>query len=79
MSACHNLGSCSPLKRVLRKIGDTNQAYCNIYKTHTMATHHGGLGQPLDTVTNVTREEQPVVDTHIEVLLDFHPEDTDYF
>ena len=44
-----------------------------------MATHYGGLGQPLDRVTNMIREEQPVVDTNIEVLQDFHPEDTDHF
>ena len=44
-----------------------------------MATHHGGLGQPLDRDVNVTREEQPVVDTNVEVLQDFHPDDTDHF
>ena len=44
-----------------------------------MATHHGGLGQPLDRVTDMTREEQLVVDTSIEVLQDFHPEDTNHF
>ena len=44
-----------------------------------MVTHHGGSGQLLDRVTNVTREEQPVVDTHIEVQQDFHPKDTDHF
>ena len=44
-----------------------------------MATYHGGSGQPCDRVTNMTREEQPVVDTNIEVLQDFNPEDTDHF
>ena len=42
MSAHHSLRSCSPLKAVFGKIGDTYQAYCHMYKTHTMATHHGG-------------------------------------
>ena len=79
MSAHHNLRSCSPLKTILGRIGDTYQAYCNTYKTHSMATHHGGLGQPLDRVTNMTREEQPVVDTNIEVPQDFNPEDTAHF
>ena len=65
MVAHHNLRSCSPLKTVLGRIGDNYQAYCNTYKTHTMATHHGGSGQPLDRVTNMTREEQPVVDTNL--------------
>ena len=44
-----------------------------------MATHHGGSGHPLDRVTNMTREEQPVVDTDNEVLQIFHPEETDHF
>ena len=48
MSAHHNLRSCSPLKTGFNKQEGTYQAYCNTYKTHTMATHHGGAGQPLD-------------------------------
>ena len=44
-----------------------------------MATHHGGLGQPLDRDSNVTREKQTVVVTNVEVMQDFHPEDTDHF
>ena len=48
MSECHSLRSCSPLKTVLGKIGDTYQACCNTYKTHAMATHHGGSGNPSD-------------------------------
>ena len=48
MSSCHNLRSCSPLKTVLNSLGDTYQAYWNTYKTHAMATHHRGSGQPLD-------------------------------
>ena len=64
---------------VLGRIGDTYQAYCNTYKTYTMATCHGGSGQPLDRVTNMTREEQPVVDTNIEAPQDFNPEDTAHF
>ena len=58
MSACHNLWLHSPLKTVFNKLGDTCQAYYNTYKTHTMATHHGGTGQPLD------RD-----DTHMEKIL----------
>ena len=48
MSACHNHRSCSPLKTVLNKLGDFYQTYVNTYKTHAMATHHGGPGEPLD-------------------------------
>ena len=36
----------SPLKKVLNKIEDSYQTYINTYKTHTMATCHGGTGQP---------------------------------
>ena len=44
-----------------------------------MTTCHGGSGQPLDRVTNMPREEQPVMDTNVELQQDFHPEDTDQF
>ena len=79
MSAHDNLRLLSPLKTVLGRIGDTYQAYCNTYKTHAMATYHGGSGQPLDRITNMTRQEQPVADTNVEVQQDFHPEDTAQF
>ena len=36
----------SPLKKVLNKIGDSYQTYINAYKTHAMATYHGGKGNP---------------------------------
>ena len=79
MLACHSLRSHSPLKTVFGKIGDTYQAYCSTYKAHGMTTHHGGLGQPLDRNTNMTREKQIVVVIDVEVVQDFHPEDTDHF
>ena len=37
---------CSPLKKVLDKIEDSYQTYVNSYKTHAMATCHGGTGKP---------------------------------
>ena len=46
MSACQSLRLHLQLKTVFQKLGDTYQAYCNTYKTHTMATHHGGSEQP---------------------------------
>ena len=74
MSACHNLRSCSPLKTVLNRLGDTYQAYCNTYKTHTMATCHGGSGQPLD------RDATPNgKDTDVNTLHNYHHEDTGNF
>ena len=79
MSAHYNLRSHSPFKTVLGRTEDTYQAYCNTYKTCTMATYPGGSGHPLDRNTDMTREEQPVVDTDVEVQQDFHPEDMAYF
>ena len=38
----------SHFKSVLNKIGDSYQTYINTYKTHPMATHHRGAGQPLE-------------------------------
>ena len=45
MKVFHTSAHCStrlhsPLKTVLGKIGDQYQAYCTMYKIHTMATHH---------------------------------------
>ena len=58
MSACHSTRMHSPLKTVLRKIRDKYQAFCTMYKTHTMVTHHGDTGHPLD------RD----IDVHIEAM-----------
>ena len=49
---------------MFNKLGDTYQAYCNTYKTHTIATCHGGAGQPLDR------------DTEASIPHDYHHEDT---
>ena len=74
MSAHHNLRSCSLLKTVLNWLGDTYQDYCNTYKTHTMTTHHGGAGQPLD------RDATPNgKDTDGNILHNYHHEDIDDF
>ena len=72
MSACCNLRSCSPLKRVFNKLGDSYQTYINTYKTCTMATHHGDVGQPLDRDT--TPHEQ---DT--DIPSNYHHEDIENF
>ena len=74
MSACCNLQSCSPLQTVLNRLGNTYQAYCNTYKTHDMATHHGDSGQPLDRHANMIRK---YID--VDIPQDFHHEDTDDF
>ena len=71
MSACCNLSLHFLLKTVLNKLGDTYQACCNTYKTHAVATCHGGTGQPLD------RDDTPHgKDIEVNIL---HHEDTDDF
>ena len=42
---------------MLGKIGDKYQAYCTMYKTHTMATHHRGIGHPIDRDVNLQIED----------------------
>ena len=79
MSASHSLKSHSPLKTMIWKLGDTCQAYCNTYKTHAMATCHGGLGQPLDRDIDEIREAHKNADSGIENTQDFHPVETDPF
>ena len=48
MSACRNLWTHSPIKKILNKIGDSYHTYINYYKTHAMATHYRGIGKPLE-------------------------------
>ena len=43
-----------------------------------MATHHGGLGHPLDRDIDITREAHEAADTDIEDMQDFHPVETDH-
>ena len=79
MLVCCSLRLHSPLITVFGKFGDTYQAYCNTYKTHAMATHHGGSGQPLGGDIDVTRDAHKTADTDIENTQDFHPVETDHF
>ena len=46
----------SPLRTMLRRIGDRHQTYCTTYKTHVMVIHHG------DTRCLVDRD----IDFHME-------------
>ena len=57
MSAHCNTRSYSPLKAILGKIGDLYQAYCTTYKTHAMATYHGGAGCLLNRGLNILTED----------------------
>ena len=56
MPASHSLRLHSLLKSVLNKIGDSYQTYCYTYKTHAMATCHGGAGQPSDRDPNLPEQ-----------------------
>ena len=72
MSAYCNFRPHSPLKTVFNKLEDTYQAYCNTYKNHARATHHGGAGQPLER-----EDAQQGQDT--DVPNDYYHEDIDNF
>ena len=70
MSAHCNTRLHSPLKTVLGKIRDQYQAYCTMYKTHVIATHHGGTGCPLNRGLDILTEDTEHADinndsTHI--------------
>ena len=65
MSAHQRLQTRSPIKKILNKIGDSYQTYINYYKTHTMATRYGGIGnalvndsEPQDINTNIQDDSQ---------------------
>ena len=62
MSAHINTRMYSPFKTVLGKIGYKYQAYCTMHKTHTMATHYGGAGCPLDRDIDFNIEETTGID-----------------
>ena len=38
------LQTCSPIKKLFHKLENSIQTYINYRKTHTMATHYGGMG-----------------------------------
>ena len=72
MSAHHSLRLHSPFKTVLNKLGDSYQTYVNTYKTHAMASCHGGTGQPLE------RDPSPH-EQDTDNLCEYHHEDMDNF
>ena len=71
MSACHSFWMHSPLKKVLNKIEDSYQTYINTYKTHTMATHRGGRGQPPEKDSNPQEHDVDVQNEYQEDVDDF--------
>ena len=64
MSAHHSIRSCSPLKKVLNKLGNPYQTYVNMYKTHMMATYHGGTEQPLEKDPNCQEQDTYTLDDY---------------
>ena len=63
------------------KIGDTYQAYCNMFKSCTMATHHGGSGCPLNRdieVDSKAQDTDDVTSTQIKAEGPAHFEDPKY-
>ena len=44
MLAHQRLQTCSPIKKLFHKLGNSYQTYINIHKTQAMATHYGGIG-----------------------------------
>ena len=71
MSAHHNPGSHSSLKAVLNKLGDSYQTYINTYKTHAMATHHRGAGQPSGRDPNLPEQGTDILSDHLEDMDNF--------
>ena len=56
---------------VLNKIEDSYQTYCKTYKTHTMATHHGGAGQPSERDPNLLEQDTDIPSNHLEDIDNF--------
>ena len=62
---------CPPLKKVLNKLGDSYQTYINMYKMHTIATHHGGTGQPLEIDSSPQAQDIDIPSCYPEDMDDF--------
>ena len=72
MPAHHSLRLHSPLKKVFHKLEESYQTYLNTYETPTMATHHGGTGQPLERDPNPQEQD-------IDTPNDYQHKDIDVF
>ena len=71
MSAQQNLWTHSPIKKILNKIGDSYQTYVNYYKTHTMATHYGEIGKPLEKDADPQETDAAIQDEYQTDINDF--------
>ena len=61
----------SPLKKVLNKLEDSYHPYVNVYKTHAMATHHGGTGKPLEKDSDTQENDTTIHDEYQADISDF--------
>ena len=61
MSGHQRLWTHSPIKKLLNKFGDSCQTYINCYKTHTLATRYGGIGD-----TSMNNPESQDMDADIQ-------------
>ena len=55
---------CSPIKKILNKLGDSYNTYINYHKTHTMATHYGGIGKPLEKDSDPKESDIAITDEY---------------
>ena len=44
MLAHRRLQTCSPIKKLFHKLGNSYQTYINFHKTHAVVSHYGGIG-----------------------------------
>ena len=78
MSACHNFWIHSPLKKVLNKIEDSYQTYVNSYKTHTIATCHGGKGKPSEKDSDTQEHDVAIHNEYQADINDFENIEPDH-
>ena len=78
MSAFQNIWTHSPIKKILNKIGDSYHTYINYYKTHTMATHHGGIDKPLEKDSDHQETNVNIQDEYQADINDFEKIEPDH-
>ena len=71
MSACYNFWMHSTLKKALNKTEDSYQTYINSYKTHIMATYHGGMGKPSEKDSDPQENDVTIHDEYQADINDF--------
>ena len=67
-----------PLKKVLNKIEDSYQTYINSYKTHAMATCHGGTSKPSEKDSDPQEHDVTIHDEYQADINDFENIEPDH-